>query len=266
MKFQIDHDYHIHSTVSSCCHDPEQTTERILQYAKDNGLRRIILTDHYWDETVPDASDWYRKQGFSHISQALPLPQADGIEFLFGCETDMNKDMTIGIPPERWNDFSFVLIPTTHLHMVGFTLPIEEENSHEARAAQWVKRFEALLDMSLPFDKMGIPHLTCGLFDRRSREDFLHSLGLVSNDDMERLFAKAATLGCGIELNQHDMSFSDAETDAVLRPYRIAKSYGCKFFLGSDAHSPSGFRDTQAIFERAVDLLDLSEADKFQLA
>ena len=38
MKFQIDHDYHIHSKLSSCSRDPEQTNERILQYAKENGL------------------------------------------------------------------------------------------------------------------------------------------------------------------------------------------------------------------------------------
>ena len=39
MRFTVDHDYHIHSTLSSCSNDPAQSTERILQYAKDNGLK-----------------------------------------------------------------------------------------------------------------------------------------------------------------------------------------------------------------------------------
>ncbi|MBP3370026.1 MAG: PHP domain-containing protein [Clostridia bacterium] len=57
MKYAIDHDYHIHSMLSSCSNDPEQSTERILQYAKENGLKKICITDHFWDERVDGASD-----------------------------------------------------------------------------------------------------------------------------------------------------------------------------------------------------------------
>ena len=48
MKFSYDHDLHIHSKISSCSSDPEQTNEAILAYAKKNGLTTICLTDHYW--------------------------------------------------------------------------------------------------------------------------------------------------------------------------------------------------------------------------
>ena len=83
MKF--DHDFHIHSKLSSCSNHPEQTNENILNYAKKNNLKKIILTDHYWDSAVSGASDWYEPQNFEHLNLAKPLPQADGIEFLFGC-------------------------------------------------------------------------------------------------------------------------------------------------------------------------------------
>lgn len=33
MRYSFDHDLHIHSQISSCSNHPEQTTERILQYA-----------------------------------------------------------------------------------------------------------------------------------------------------------------------------------------------------------------------------------------
>jgi len=254
MKFQFDHDYHIHSQLSACSRNPEQNNERILQYAKDNGLKRIVLTDHYWDEAVPDASGWYRAQGFAHISQALPLPQAEGIEFLFGCETELNKDLTLGIPPERYDDFALILVPTTHTHMVGFTISAEDRNDPKAKAAQWVKRLDAVLNMKLPFEKVGIVHPLC---------ESLDIIGLVSNEDMERLFTKAAQLGCGIELNQDDVVLFDSAADSYLRPFRIAKACGCKFFLGSDAHSPARWQYIRGVFERAIDLLDLSENDKF---
>lgn len=94
MKYIIDNDLHIHSKLSLCSGDPEQTTENILKYAEENGLKKICLTDHFWDENVPGASDWYKKQDFKHITEALPLPESESVEFLFGCETE-EKDKFI---------------------------------------------------------------------------------------------------------------------------------------------------------------------------
>ena len=265
MKFKFDHDLHIHSCLSSCSKDPEQTGARILQYAKDNGLRTVCLTDHYWDSAVEGASGWYAPQNFEHIAEALPLPQADGIRFLFGCETEMRKDLTLGIPSERFDDFDFVIIPTTHLHMRGFTITEEDAESNEMIARRWVERLDALLSMDLPFHKIGIAHPVCPLICRRGRENYLASLELIDESALVRIFTRAAALGVGIELNQSDMIFSDEEADIVLRPFRIAKACGCKFYLGSDAHHPASFEKTREIFERAIDLLELEESDKFKI-
>lgn len=59
MRYAYDHDFHIHSALSLCSRDPEQSPERILKYAQDNRLKTVCLTDHFWDERVPGASDWY---------------------------------------------------------------------------------------------------------------------------------------------------------------------------------------------------------------
>jgi len=61
------------------------------------------------------------------------------------------------------------------------------------------------------------------------------------------------------------MKFADEEADTVLRIFKIAKQCGCKFYLGSDAHHPNWFNDVKAIFERAIDLLELTEDDKFHI-
>ena len=85
MQFQIDHDFHIHSFLSSCSNDPEQNPEWILGYARRHCLKTIVLTDHFWDsDRIDGASDWYRPQDLTHIKSSLPLPQTDGIRFLFG--------------------------------------------------------------------------------------------------------------------------------------------------------------------------------------
>lgn len=264
MRYKVDHDFHIHSQLSACSRDPEQSTKRLLQYAKDNGYERICVTDHYWDATVQGASDWYNTQDFDHIAQSLPLPQAQGIDFLFGCESDMDMQKTVGIPAARYDDFDFIIVPTTHLHMIGFSIQ-NADTAHAARAKMWVERTEHLLNLSLPFHKVGIAHLACRLIDNRSRSDLLHTISLISDADMQRVFANAAQLGVGIELNQSDMSFADHEADIILRMFRIAKSQGCKFYLGSDAHHPAAFEKAKDIFERAVTLLDLHESDKFRI-
>ena len=263
MKYIIDHDYHIHSHLSLCSRDPEQTTENILKYAKKNGLTSICLTDHYWDSAVPGASSWYQKQDFEHIKASLPLPKDENVKFMFGCESDMKEDMTVGV--SNFDDFDFIIIPTSHLHMKGFTVSPEGKETPEERAILWVKRLDYLLNQPLPFRKIGIAHLACTLLAPASREDYLKTLSLIPSEEMERLFTKAAELGVGIELNQSDMDFKDGEEDTVLRMFKIAKACGCKFYLGSDSHLPSEFVRTIEIFERAIDMLALTEEDKFHI-
>lgn len=262
MKYIIDNDLHIHSKISLCSNDPEQTNERILGYAEQNGLKTICLTDHFWDETVSGASNWYSSQDYAHISAAKPLPYSDNIRFLFGCETELNRFLTLGLSAKRFDLFDFIIIPTTHFHMKGYTLSEDEAKNAKSRAKAWVKRLDAVLNMDLPFYKIGIAHLTCHLI-APTREEFLETLELLPADEMKRLFDKAAKVGAGIELNASCMNFSDDEADIVLRPYKIAKECGCKFYLGSDAHHPNRLDAAKAAFEKAVDMLSLEEEDKF---
>ena len=209
MHYVYDHDLHIHSRISLCSGDPEETNERILQYARDNRLSTICLTDHFWDETIPLSADsaFYKAQDLAHVRAALPLP----------------------------------------------------------KAAFWLQKLNALLALDLPFHKIGIAHLTCGLIDR-NRQAFLDTIAAIDRDGMYKAFRNAAKCGVGIELNADDMKCTDAEAEIVLRPYRIAQEVGCKFYMGSDAHHPKALEDAKAIFERAIDRLGLTEDEKFILA
>ncbi len=264
-RFIFDNDLHIHSKISSCSRDEKQTTERILEYAKENNLKTICLTDHFWDEKVRTIPSWYDGQNLEHISKALPLPKADGIEFLFGCETEMDKFFTLGIAKETFPKFDFVAVPTTHLHFRGFTIE-SEDDSYERRAKLWVERIDALLNMDLPFHKMGLAHITCSLVAPK-REEYLEVIKLIPELEMERLFKKAAEVGIGIELNASTLNFADdTEAEIALKPYKIAKKCGCKFYCASDAHHPQHLDMTKAIIEKAIDLLELTEDDKFHIA
>ncbi len=102
-RYIADHDYHIHSTVSLCCHDDSQTPEAILSYAKLNGFSSICLTNHFWDEAVESeiflrpyfiakecgcrfylGSDSHKasalvgtKENFEHVIETLNLRESD---------------------------------------------------------------------------------------------------------------------------------------------------------------------------------------------
>lgn len=271
MRFVVDQDYHIHTGLSLCSLDPAQTPARVLQYAVDAGLNDIILTDHHWDETVPKCQplDFYDRQDYAHIAQSLPLPQKDGIRFRFGCEIDLDKTCTLGMAKEHFDRFAFVIIPTTHLHMDGFTIDVPA--SFERRAELWVERLDAVLAMDLPFRKIGIAHPTCCLLAGMlaggvTWQDHIRVLDLLPESTLERQFRRAAELGVGIELNFTLERYTPEELPHILRIYRIAKACGCKFYFGSDAHTPADFLPARDRFERIVDLLELTEDDKFRPA
>ena len=262
MKYVIDHDLHIHSRLSSCSGHPEQTPEAILQYARDNGFRHICLTDHFWDETVSGASDWYKPQNYLHISQSLPLPAVEGITFDFGCETDMDRFQTMGISRETMDRLAFIIVPTNHLHMSGFTVTAED-SSVIRRAQRFMERNHSLLDRDLPFHKMGLAHFTSSMMARRcegGRDDILNA---ISDAEYAEFFQRVAEKGLGVELNT---SLQDAVCEAALRPYRIALACGCKFYLGSDAHTPEDLLQSRARFEAIIEALNLTENDKFAFA
>ena len=265
MSFRVDHDMHIHSQLSACSSDPEQNVQNILQYALDNQLNTIVLTDHYWDNTVPGASNWYKPQDFDWISKSKPLPQHESCRFLFGCETDMDRFGVIGVPESRFDDFDFIIIPTTHLHMPGFTRLEEDSDTVEKRAKVFIRRFEQFLGQNVPYHKIGLAHITCPLIMPKD-DDYVRVLDCVSDQTFAELFAGCAEKGCGVEINVPLRQLTDeAIRESCLRPYRIAKEQGCKFYFGSDCHHLKDFEGVCDKFRLAVDILGLTEENQFVL-
>ncbi len=261
MRYIANHDFHIHSNLSPCSNDPKQIPENLLIYAKDNGFDKICLTNHFWDENVKSEAWWHPDERFDFISKALPLPQADGIDFLFGAEADMDYNFVLGVSEERYDIFDFMVISTTHLTLAGHTVRTEIQTPEEA-ADIWLDRLNAILEKQLPWHKVGIAHLTTDhIFEGRSAE----AIKCLKDDDLYSVFEKCSEKGVGIELNIKPLSFTQEETEIRLRPFHIAKDCGCKFYLGSDSHNTKALEDVKDNFEHIITLLDLKESDKFEL-
>jgi hypothetical protein len=147
--------------------------------------------------------------------------------------------------------------------MESFTVNGDEDS--EKRAELWLKRFEKLLSMDIPLRKVGIAHLACTLMDPHSYKDYLVTMSYIKDTDMHDLFGIAAEKGCGIELNASGMQCAKKNPDEIFRMFRIAKDAGCKFYLGSDAHTPDEFKQINEIFDYAIEVLRLKEDDKFRI-
>ena len=226
MRYIYDHDLHIHSGISVCSSDEAQSAERILQYALENGLKKICVTDHFWDDAIPCGSSWYHKQNYAWIERILPLPKSDKVEFLFGAETEMDKHLTIGMGKEYYDKFAFIIVPTTHLNNVGFGLTDEEGASVEGRVQAWLRKVDGLLSADLPFHKVGAAHLACGLIAPK-REDVRAVLETLPETELRRLFTRASDIGIGIELNSYDMDFAERVGKRVQEICgEIAANYG----------------------------------------
>ncbi len=262
MRYIADHDFHIHSTLSPCSNDPLQTPENLLKYAKENGFNKIALTNHFWDEDIESVNVWHPDEKFSFISQALPLPKTDGIDFLFGCEADMDYNFTLGISDKRFKEFDFIAVSTTHLTIDGYTVK-EPLKTPEEAADIWFKRLNALLEKDLPWYKTGIAHLTT---DHMYEDDILSAVKCLDDKNLYNVFDKCSKKGVGIELNIRTLHLSSEEKSILLRPFQIAKDCGCKFYLGSDSHNSNALKDAKANFEDVITYLDLQETDKYALA
>ena len=264
MAFPIDHDMHCHSQLSSCSSDPAQSVQAILDHARACGYTLQCITDHLWDRAVPGASSWYAPQDIEHVSANLPLPADDQVKLVFGCETEFLGGDRLGLAPENYDKFDFIVIPPNHFHMVNFVRPARYD-TEEKIADLFVERLEDISRIDLPWRKVGIAHMVCGLIFREG--DPLRVYELVDEKRFRAVMSKFARFGAGIEINLSSFNHDwHAHEDSILRLYRLAKEEGCKFYLASDAHHPKELDLVPKCAPGVIEALGLTEADQFKLA
>lgn len=261
MTFPVDHDLHCHSGLSACSRDPEQTPQSIFQHAKDHGYTMVCITDHLWDDAVPGASRWYAPQTIEHVKQGLPYPKDDQVRMVFGCETEYCGGGKLGLHPDHFDEFDFIVIPPNHFHMKDFTRP-SSYDTEEKIADLMVERLEELAQMDLPWHKVGIAHLNAGLiFLEGSAEKVFALVDETRFRAVMRIFSQK---GAGIEINTSCFPENWREyEDAHLRMFRMAKEEGCKFYLASDAHHPEGLNSVHDLGPLVCELLGLEKEDQF---
>lgn len=266
MKFQIDHDLHCHSRQSLCSGDPTMTPQTILQHAKCAGYNTQCITNHYWDESIPMWDSWYQQQNTPHVKEDLPLfpKETDGVRLLLGCETELAEGDILGISPEKYDDFSFIVIPPNHLHLKNVTCP-NAERTVENFVKLYTHRLEVISKMDLPWQKIGIAHLNF-LYEGDISRQVMEQM---DQEELTEIFKRFAQKGAGIELNASAFAKWGDYKESHLRLFKIAREAGCKFYCGSDAHQVVNLtapeKSLETILRPVVDALELTEKDKFIL-
>jgi len=251
----VDHDLHIHTHLSACSCDETATPENIIARAAERGLATIGFADHMWDSRSPAASEWYRAQDYPHISQSRNHIPDDtrGLRVLVGCETDYCGGGRVGISHEVAERLDFVLMATSHLHMIGYTVPWRPQTAKEIALlmAEW---FREALDLGLatgmahPFLPLGYKQNTDAVLDCISDGEFQDLFGLAAEQGVSIEVSVCCFPGCGAgELP----GFHD---EAFLRVLSLAREAGCVFHFASDTHTLEGVGDSLKLepYARAV--------------
>lgn len=235
----IDHDMHIHTHYSPCA-DATATAEHYIQKAHELSLKKIGFADHMWDSAVECTIPDYRKLTYEHISQIkeeVKALNAGGIEILFGCETECDKNGTVAVSEEVAEKLDFLIVPQSHTHL---TMPKDCYEPHRKHAEFMLERFYNIVESPVSKYVTTIPHPFCAVACPYDNRELVR---LITDQEFSDCFCAAKEKNIAVEINAGAFagkSIGEIRTDPMLHMLSIAKSAGCKFVFGSDSHRSTG--------------------------
>ncbi len=236
-------DMHAHTYYSPCgrrltaAGEPSATPGLYRGDALRLGLETIYLTDHFVeDPTDPAAPQFYKGSGPAIVAdlrrELATLGEADGVRFLVGCETETYSTERVGVSPAMAAELDIVLAPTSHYHLTGVPQP---DGDAPADVAHHMLTMLASVVAKPWLDVLAHP--------LAEREELIGDLRAIY-EAMDRrwlsdILGQAARVEMAVEINAASLNDEGIphyrEVMADLLP--LARSLGCKFTLGSDAHS-----------------------------
>jgi HisJ family histidinol phosphate phosphatase len=234
---KINHDFHVHTYLSSCCADERQLPVNIVPRARELGIERIGFTDHLWANPAYPPNDFYLPQTANQIKmlrEILHGIKVEGVKIYVGCEAEMIGPGKFGILPELAESLDFVVLATDHFHFKGFVEQPAGESDREI-AEHMLKFFKAGAQCQMA-TILAHPCFPLGYMER-----YDSIIATVTDNEFLDAFHVAAESGVALEITVsflRDPSknrFFSLETP--VRVLSLAKQAGCKFVFGSDSHT-----------------------------
>jgi len=261
----VDHDLHVHTYLSSCCADKDgQTPRKILALAEQMGLETIGFLDHVWTNTQLEPSDWYRPQDQRQIMRLRHdlISVSSSVRVLVGCEADTIAPGKFSITQEFAETLDYVGLSCSHFHMKEF---VQQPRDNSPRSVG-----EHLITFFISAARSGLATVIVHPFKPFGYESqYDDAIAALSDAELVDAFSIAAGGGVAIEITTSflppidERNGSPTQTWSIETPLRIlslAKTAGCKFCFGSDAHSLNAMRQLVKL-EMFSNYLNLSKED-----
>ena len=250
---RLNHDLHVHTYLSACCHDRQgQTPAAILARAEEMGVATIGFADHVWMNPDVEPNDWYRPQDARQIEQLREDLRhvSTTTRILVGCEADTAAPGRFSITPEFAAQLDFVLLSCSHFHIENL---VAQPRSHDPRdvAEHLLTFFRSAVSSGLA---TSIPHPFMPL---GYMEQFDATIAAISDAEFLEVFAVAREHGVALEVTTGFLPNPSRGVPTLDTPTRflsLARQAGCRFTLGTDAHEPAAQRrlpELQIVLEAA---------------
>ncbi len=233
---EIRTDLHIHTTLSCCCHDPDQTLENIVPLMKEKSFRKIGICNHLWRNPAVPPNRFYAPQTGDTILELKKETEKKQypIRVLIGAEAEMTAPGVFGVDRAFKEQLDFVAMATDHFHITDF---VEQPTDETPRgiALHTLKFFISAAKSGLA-DILVHPLMPLG----KDMERYDRIIESLSDAELFDALSIAAVNRAAIEINtacmflgRYPKMFS---RDTILRTYGLAKQAGCQFTVGSDSH------------------------------
>lgn len=234
----IRHDFHVH-TVYSNDTDKAATVENYVSLAKEIGIKKLGFAEHFWDEKIEGAFEFYKPLGFEHLlpsKEIIKSVKDDSIKLYFGCEVEYNPKISgPAITEETAEKFDFISVPHSHSHE---TMPTEYYQNPEKHLNFILEAYDNILESNISKYITFMAHPFCFVRCPYPRSVLID---MVSDDTLKRIFDKTAQKDIAIEINTScvftkGITNENIHESDLMRIFKIAKECGCKFIFGSDSH------------------------------
>ncbi len=258
----ITSDIHIHTSLSDCA-QRDASVQKYIEYAERDGLHVLGFSNHLWDDTVTEPTNWYRPQNVAHVLQLRKeleiLQKSTAIKLLFGCETEFISNGTLCLSAEHFSLFDYVLIPHGHTH-IKEVMPPEYKDDFPKHARFLMDSFLRIVEHPLTPRAVSVAHpFAAGV----RHHTFNEIQALIPDSYFYEAFSAAKERGIALEINGSCLIYlpeKEIPHCEYVRIYSIAKACGCRFTYGSDSHDFRTVRRLPAV-ERFFEQCGITDGD-----
>lgn len=261
-------DLHVHTNLSFCA--PKETVpESYLPFCEEENINILGFTNHLYP------SHWLKNRGLKEergAEYALRIrPQLDelrrktDIKILMGCEVETICGQEPTLSYEEAKDFDYVLLAASHVMNIAGEYRAFDLSTPEKLRDMILERFNYACNLEYP-----VPVAICHPLYPICSEWEQEVVDGISDSVLAECFTLAAKKDISIEIHAclfrrgtqlNEMGLSPS----YLRVLSAAKSCGCKFHFGADAHEPESFRGVHYLLRLAAEQTGITPDDMWTL-